>query len=215
MPVYVCVCVGEVCLRTFQFGQVALIKCLIYQQSSRLLHWESLFREYIFIFSNFPGIKSSRLLRLISQQIFANTYFQYMKQVTKVLSIFNAIHRVFAGSLNPPHICLTEHLLSIIFIVIFYCSADGKSWKMCMVEEEEETRVGCTYSECGSSRVYAQFPNCVIDLFEFTTERKSTWFYDVIELKSTNKASQRCFNWKYFQLSFDTCCMWWTEWLDE
>lgn len=33
-------------------------------------------------------------------------------------------------------------------------------------------------------------PDCVIDLFEFTTERKSTRFYDVIELKSTNKGLQ-------------------------
>lgn len=43
-------------------------------------------------------------------------------------------------------------------------------------------------------------PDCVIDLFEFTTERKSTRFYDVIELKSTNKGFQRCLKFK--QLSF-------------
>lgn len=227
MPVYVCVCVGEVCLRTFQFGQVALIKCLIYQQSSRLLHWESLLREYIFIFSNFPGIKSSHLFRLISQQNNSAIPWESwsIKQVTKVLSILNAIHRVFAGSLNPPpfawlNICCRS------FSLWYFIAA---RWKIVQNVYGRggggggvEARVGClcyrctfstwcTFSECGSSRVYAQFPNCVIDLFEFTTERKSTWFYDVIELKSTNKGSQSCFNWKYFQLSFDTLCMWWTE----
>lgn len=56
-------------------------------------------------------------------------------------------------------------------------------------------------------------PDCVIDLFEFTTERKSTRFYDVIELKSTNKGFQRCLKFKqilavdFLLVSSDRCAI--------